>query len=443
MGFIQRYIGSEEEFSLDQRIFHVVCFILFIASFSGAIINLIIDVPLLLVGFTFGFTFLPVVLYYLSRYKKRFVLAQNLLLLVGYSFIVLVWFYSEGISGYVHLILFSIIIWQMVFTRHNGYVWFVINLSMVVILALLEIFHPEWQTWHYTSKTDKIIDFLFTYIIMGASTFFVVRALLVSYQRERHAVELANVELEEMNQKLNSTIAKLEDTDQTKNKLFSIISHDIRSIAGPISGLSEVLIDSENCQLDDGNKKIISSINESSKNLNVLLENLLSWARIQMHSDQANPVHFNLTELVAEVIELFQLNLKFKEQELTFEETEKQIVFADKEMTKSIIRNLLSNAIKFSPKGGKISIYLLVHASQNRIELCVADDGVGMTEEEIEKLTQKDNFFTKQGTNLEKGSGLGFIICQEFAEKNHGAIKVKSKKGEGSTFTLSLPVTEP
>ena len=439
MSFKKRFIGDSDEFSLDHRIFHVVCLILFLASFTGAIVNLMIDIPLAIVALIFIFSLTPILLYYLSRYKKRFALAQSLLLIVGYSFIALIWFYSEGISGYVHLIVFSIIIWQMVFTRHNRYIWFLINLAFVTILALAELFHPEWVKWHYSSLNDKILDFLFTYIIMGASTFFVVRVLIINYKKEKHAVEVANLELEAVNQKLNSTIAELESTNQTKNKLFSIISHDIRSIAGPIAGLSEVLYTGENNASENMDRKIISSINESSKNLNSLLENLLSWARIQMHSDQANPVQFNLTELVSEVIDLFQPNIKHKQQLLIFNEESAHQVFADIEMTKSIIRNLLSNAIKFSQNGGKIEVSIDSNTTKDMVDLCVADNGIGMTEKEIQQMTQPDNFFTRQGTNFEKGTGLGFLICQEFAEKNNGGIKVKSKPRDGSSFTLSLP----
>ena len=315
----------------------------------------------------------------------------------------------------------------------------IVNVSIAVTLAISEYFFPKLVQWHYHEANDKIFDFIFTYLIMAISTFFVIKTLIENYRKEKQTINAANDELGRVNQQLNLLISEKDRIDQTKNKLFSVISHDLRSLAGPISGLSGVLLNNEGDNLNKNTQKIITSINESSKNLNILLENLLAWARIQMHSDKVNPENFSLNNLVHELTDLFQLNAKMKQQELVCKETKDQVVYADVEMTKSIVRNLLSNAIKFSKKGGTVEVCFSENTVLGTVELCVNDNGIGMTRSELKQLQQKDVFFTKNGTNLENGSGLGFIICQEFAEKNHGSIKVKSKAGEGSTFTLSLP----
>ncbi|MFA9389177.1 MAG: sensor histidine kinase [Prolixibacteraceae bacterium] len=312
---------------------------------------------------------------------------------------------------------------------------------LVFLLALSGIYHPEWVQWTYPDEKSKLLDFLFTYLMMSIASFLIIRSLLVNYQKERAEVGKVNNELLMVNEVLQSTIKKMERIDQTKNKLFSIISHDIRSVASPITGLSEVMIEVRNQNLDTKQLQTIHHINESSRNLNVLLENLLAWARIQMETSAVEPVTFNLNEVVKNSIEAFKTNLQIKKQKVVYNETDNVLVNADVEMIKSIVRNLISNAIKFSNNGNEISINLSVNQNSKFVELTFNDYGIGMSEDEVNRLLDRNHFFTKQGTNLEKGSGLGFIISQDFAEKNGGSIDILSNQGEGSTFTLKLPLS--
>jgi signal transduction histidine kinase len=182
----------------------------------------------------------------------------------------------------------------------------------------------------------------------------------------------------------------------------------------------------------------LSNIYNSSRHAHDLLENLLTWAKMQTKSLQFNPQVFDIQTKVVESIELLEGAAAKKNIRIDVIASEEILVFADVNMCSAIIRNLVGNAIKFTHEEGNISIHL-----NKMVDFCqvmVMDDGVGISEENIQKIFRIDSNHSTLGTNGEKGTGLGLVLCKEFVEKHNGQIRVESEPGKGSTFIFTLPM---
>jgi PAS domain S-box-containing protein len=231
------------------------------------------------------------------------------------------------------------------------------------------------------------------------------------------------------------TEQQLKDSIDTRNKLFSIIAHDLR---GPISNFLPAfeILTSDN-DLDESTKKeFLTVLKKASTTTFNLLENLLNWSRLHTNTIKIEPSDFIINDLIINNIELLSSSASQKSITISFDAHERLSVFADKESVHLVIRNLLSNALKFTPKNGKIFISL--NDINNKIEVQVADNGIGMEKNVVENLFKTKSFYSTFGTNSEKGSGLGLLLCREFVEKNGGEIRAESLPGTGSRFFITL-----
>ena len=231
---------------------------------------------------------------------------------------------------------------------------------------------------------------------------------------------------------------QLRELNSTKDKLFSVIAHDLRSPFNAILGLSELLI--KNIKIFDVAKseKYLEIINSSTKNTLILLDNLLTWAKAQTGESIFKPEKTNLSKIIHEIVAASKSIARIKSISLDYIQTDDVEVFADVNMLKTILRNLISNAIKFTYPDGVITI--TVSQNQSNIEIAVSDNGVGISEDIRNRLFQLDANITTTGTADEKGSGLGLILCKEFVERHGGEIRVNSELGKGSAFIFSLPL---
>jgi len=232
--------------------------------------------------------------------------------------------------------------------------------------------------------------------------------------------------------------SQLRELNSTKDKLFSIIAHDLRSPFTAILGLSELLIENIKDFKVAESEEYLGIINSSAKNTLILLDNLLTWAKSQTGNNIYKPAKTNLTAIINTIIEESKSIAKIKNISVKSTQTDDVEVYADVNMLKTILRNLISNAIKYTHSNGKIAISAV--QNKNNIEIRVSDNGVGMSEETQNKLFEIDATVTTTGTADEKGSGLGLILCKEFVEKHGGEIWVKSELEKGSTFIFSLPI---
>lgn len=248
-------------------------------------------------------------------------------------------------------------------------------------------------------------------------------------------------ELNTVNEALNESNEKLRAVNATKNKFFSIISHDLKNPFNQILNLSSLLL--KNYPAYDDNKRLLflKDIHSSANNTYKLLENLLTWSRSQSDKITYKPETLAIKELIDEVLLLHQAQANKKEITLQNESSTTDCVFADKSMVETILRNLISNAIKFTPSGGQVFIcarQVVLH-DKTFIEFAIKDTGTGISAGEIPLLFQTARNVSNKGTNHEKGTGLGLILCKEFVEKNGGEIWVESQLQKGSTFFFTLP----
>ncbi len=225
--------------------------------------------------------------------------------------------------------------------------------------------------------------------------------------------------------------------NQQKDKLFSIISHDLKM---PLYSLNAVLDMIKTQALSETElNRMVEELRQEIDHSSELVGNLLFWSNSQLNGIVANPVILNIEQLVSEVLELFKKRASEKGVALRNRLNPVLQGYADKDMIHVVIRNLVSNAIKFCRAGDTISIG--GSASGACIDICVADTGTGIEEDILDKINRK-KLVTTYGTSGEKGTGIGILLCREFIEINHGCFRVESKWGEGSRFCISLPLVE-
>lgn len=250
-------------------------------------------------------------------------------------------------------------------------------------------------------------------------------------------LSLKNKEIEQqqnIEEKLNK---KLKEANETKDKFFSIVAHDLKSPFNSLIVLTNLLIDDYDTFTEDERKQFIKQIKASSENTFSLLQNLLDWASTQTGKTMVVPEKIDLSRILQETIALLTPTAKNKKIRIISNLSENSIAWADKNMVSTIILNLVSNAIKFTPADGKVEIGSKIENSH--LEIMVSDTGVGISPRNLEKLFRLDQKIQTVGTAKETGTGLGLIICKEFVEKNNGRIWVNSQQGEGSQFYFTLP----
>lgn len=247
---------------------------------------------------------------------------------------------------------------------------------------------------------------------------------------QKETIQQKVVELDEKND-------ELESINSLKNKLFSVIAHDLKNPFNSIIGYSELLVNSFNNYTDNEVWSFVKIIHDSGVKGSGLLENLLQWSRLQTRTIQFLPVTNRLSKLIFEELYFFQPKVQEKNIYVEIDVNEGLEVFGDSNMLKTIIRNLFSNALKFTPSNGVISIKAL--SRDSHVLVCVSDTGQGIEPHIKEKLFTGEAGVTTANEMGEKGTGLGLILCKDFITKHNGEIWVESKPGEGASFFFSLP----
>lgn len=237
---------------------------------------------------------------------------------------------------------------------------------------------------------------------------------------------------------LEDSKARLHELNVTKDKFFSIIAHDLKSPFHSILGFSNVLARQMQKKDYEGIEKYAGAIQHASQRAMDLLMNLLEWARSQSGRMEFRPEYFEIVSLINHVAKTLNDDVQQKSITILMNIPLSASIFADRNMISTILRNLFTNAIKFTNPGGKI----VLTASQNPDELIISisDNGVGIDKNAIAKLFRIGESYKKFGTQNERGTGLGLILCKEFVEKHGGEIWVESKKGKGSVFCFTIPV---
>jgi len=238
--------------------------------------------------------------------------------------------------------------------------------------------------------------------------------------------------------KIELQTRELTQANSLKDKMFSVISHDLRS---PISSIKLALDFISNGFLKPGEDLYNDTIKDLVKTTDeayVLLENLLGWAKSQSNILNVLPESLELKTLATSVAGLLKLTSENKKIRIENKIADGITVFADMQMVQSVLRNLLSNALKFTPENGLIEMTAVTMTAE--VKISVKDSGVGISESNLKRIFDQDQPVKTFGTNKESGSGLGLVLCKDFVEKNGGRIWVESEEGKGSTFSFTIPV---
>ena len=240
---------------------------------------------------------------------------------------------------------------------------------------------------------------------------------------------------------LNKT-EELQRTIAGRDKLYSVIAHDLRSPMGSIKMVLNMLIlNLPSEKIGDEMYELLTMANQTTEDVFSLLDNLLKWTKSQIGKLKVVYQDINMVEVVEGVSEIFTMVASLKNIKIVQDvPVENVAVRADIDMIKTVIRNLISNAIKFSNEGSEVVVSLAEEDGMAIVS--VKDSGCGIDDENQKKLLHTDTHFSTFGTNNEEGSGLGLLLCQDFVVKNGGKLWFTSKKGDGSTFSFSIPLLE-
>jgi len=283
------------------------------------------------------------------------------------------------------------------------------------------------------AEQKKVKNFLFLIIGLGIVIVLLVLYMYIQKQRSNKILQTANKTVHDQN-------IALQELNATKDKFFSIISHDLKGPLNSLTSFSGLLINHTDALSKEDIQMLAKDLDKSVKNLFALLENLLEWSRSQTGNIEFKPEPFDLGAVMEENRALLQNQAQNKKITLQNTNQAKIPVRAHKHSINTVIRNLVSNAIKFTPEGG--SVTLSAQVARQQVKVSITDTGVGMSPEIVSKLFRIDTKHSTKGTADEKGTGLGLILCKEFIEKNGGRIGVESEPGKGSVFFFTLPLPE-
>lgn len=381
---------------------------------------------------------------YLNHLRKHE--AALLTYFIAYPFFTCIVYLNGMDAGTeLHFVLYGIL--SVFFLADIGYMLFTIAWSMVsyfiLAVVLKEFIYPveEENITLYLLNQLVAIVFLFygLYLIKKENTEYQFRLI-----KQNRALHKKNLQIKQQKQMvaekaalLHTQANELAELNSLKNRLFSVIAHDLKA---PMYALRSLFQNMQHYNLPAA--EIKSMIPEVVKDMNDtigLMENLLQWSKTQMQADAVVAQEINVTELIADVVKLLRLQAEAKAVTITCNNQQPIHVFADRDMIQLVLRNLVSNAIKFTPQNGSVAIGINRHSYF--AEVFVQDTGTGISEEALKKIHQ-NIFYTTKGTASESGTGLGLMLCKEFLAKNGGQMHIESKLGQGSIFSFTLPVTD-
>jgi two-component system sensor histidine kinase/response regulator len=346
--------------------------------------------------------------------------------------------YMSGMNLGVELYFILNGILAVFFLPYISQMLFSVGFSMVSYFVLV-IINKEYN---FQLHSTNFFLFLFNQITAIIFIFYALFLIKNENNLYQFGILATNRDLQDKNEKIEKQKAEIEqkaaelsELNSLKNKLFSVISHDMKT---PMYALRNLFRSMQ--QLDMSGREIKAIIPDVVSDLNYttgLMENLLHWVKSQMNSGSISPGELNMEEIVDEVVHVHQLQASTKKISIKHEMEESFFVFADKDMVTLVLRNLLSNAIKFTPDKGAIIIRMKKESPYCRIS--IIDNGIGMDHEALTRI-QENNYYSTNGTAKESGTGLGLMLSKDFLSRNGGALLIESEPGKGSVFSFTIPL---
>lgn len=371
-------------------------------------------------------------LYLNKQYKYD---AALIVYFFGYPFVTcIVYLYGLNLGISLSFILYGIL--AVFFIKDIGYMLFSICFSMVsyfLLSVILQNYHYQLEDFNkalYRFNQALALAFIFygLFLIKKENTNYQLRILA-----KHKALEEKNEHIQKQACKIEDDASKLMEIDALKNRLFSIISHDLKTPLYALRNLFNNVL--QNNMTAIALKKTVPDVLKDLNYTVSLMDNLLQWARAQMQIESVYRQEVNLRESILEVLQLLRLQADSKHISIKNTANADVYGYVDKDMISLVLRNLLSNAIKFTPNRGNISIGVLEHSSF--IEIYVKDSGAGISPDALLKIKSSE-FYTTKGTASESGTGLGLMLCKEFLVRNGSQLQIESDPGKGSVFSFSV-----
>jgi signal transduction histidine kinase len=295
--------------------------------------------------------------------------------------------------------------------------------AILIVYTLIEFFPPVFQPSIVLPET-----YIYYFRLTNVSVCFLAAGIAIgTYQFLYRKKE----------EQLIKQTKELKISQAHKDKVYSIIAHDLRTPFGTFAGLTDLFIEEYDEYSDENRLEIIQSMQHASVSLQNLLENLLDWSRMQSGNLEKSLAHLNLRKLAEESLALHKELIQKKEHKTEIDIDSDLMIYADQHMVSTVFRNLISNAIKFTKQRGKI--FISAKGNHKKISVCVKDSGIGLAEKDLKNLFDIRSTSKITGASREKGSGLGLLLCKDFIESHEGKVWVESKIGKGSKFCFTLP----
>ncbi len=424
----EKLTGRPELVPLEHRVFNAINLL------SGLFLLVTLPVNFFLGLYNICLVFTGVIglvgyLYYLARYKGKYTISSFIYAGMCLVLLIISYVMNDGIDGPTILGFFVTL--QMIAAfkpRRKFGIWWLLHIAIAGGLLLFDYYMPQKINYTYSEKSVRFADLFFSYCLASLFIFFIIYYLRANYHRERILAEKRAQDIEKKNKDLE--LLNLE-----KNKLFSIVSHDMRSPLASIQSALELLSTNE---IDEEDRIAIKKeLLWLTGNTSDMLNNLLLWSKSQMDQMSVRLVKINLYTALHETLELQSKIADKKGIAFEYDINPALYVIADNDMLQLVVRNLVNNAIKFTSPNGYVSVKCFAKKQMCVIE--VKDTGRGILPE-----MQADIFKPKHeatyGTMNEKGVGLGLVLCKEFTERQNGTLSFESVVGEGTTFALTLPL---
>lgn len=427
-------IGSSSSFPLEGRIFHGISI--------GLIILTSIYVPYnLYAGLYVGsISALVACLFYTQQYYYSRFLGKphnsTLFALMGIVIFGVNYFTNSGISGSTDLIWPVHLLLVLAISPYQQHLrWLIVYLVVFVIIHYIEFEYPHLVMHPFTAGKGQFIDRVTAFPIPVIAIYVIIKFMRRSYDKERLASSEKALAIENTKTQISIQNEQLTQSNIEKNKLMSIISHDLRAPLVNIKSYLELLTTNE---IESNERPMLeNALLKSTSNALEMLSNLLHWSKSQMSGANLQLSNVNLLDTLLSTLEMEKLFSSKKEIKLTYDISTRINVIADVDMLQLIVRNLIGNAVKFTTQGGCVKV--VAEIIDNECKLTIIDNGSGITE------AKQNDIFSIQaassyGTNNEKGVGLGLVLCKEFIELQNGRIGFESIPSIGSSFFIFIPL---
>jgi len=384
-------------------------------------------------------TSLIIIRYYIAATVVSFALLPALLTLSNIT--------TAGAGTEMYLILYMMLAFFFLHKIRN------IAIPFVYCLVLFLVLHYKYQNSVSGLVTGSVPFYfsVFNYLCsfsMIFYTMYLIKFQVWNYEKsirqKKEMLRLNNANLlaktrqvKEQSLLLEQKNIELTELNNVKIKLFSIISHDLRTSVYGLKNVIDSLLTGRYSK--EEMMKSLPGVSAEVDNCIVLMDNLFSWARNQLHESTISLQELDLCRMANSTFMFYSKRAADKNIQLVNNASPETYAYADADMINTVLRNLVGNALKFTHSGGKIEI--ATESMDGFVKLSVKDTGVGITENEVKQIFSNE-YFTTLGTEKEMGTGLGLMICRDFVKSNNGDFSIESKKGEGASFNITLPVLE-